>query len=121
MALVDMPSDDTAHVHLVVDPDRKSLWESHAEENENFSSLSGLIRTAVEKEVSGEFGANEDRHDEIIENLTHLREQISKINHDIDYRILEEIVGTDEMEDLLETTVDEMIERQREEVYDDGE
>jgi len=102
-----MPDDSRAHVHLVVDTDRKQRWENHLENRSDVSSLSALVRLAVEKEVSGDFDDDEAHYDMLMESLSSVNEQLALIDDSLS-RLREENVERGELEDVIEMVTDEM-------------
>ena len=55
---------DLVHVSLMVGEDTREEWRQAAEDSEEYQSMSQLIRTAVGKELSGQFeGGGLDRAD----------------------------------------------------------
>ena len=93
--------DDTAHVHLRIDPSTKQNWENYVEDSEH-TTLSGMIRVAVQDLISSDVGSDNSELIELINEQNQLIKQnkeqneellrMSKINERVNEKILQEVV-----------------------------
>lgn len=112
------PNEKDESVHIRVDRGTKQYWEHYvADETNEVSSVSELVRLSVAKETSGKYDSNEQELDEIIEELTTIQENTRQLNQTLS-TLRRENIEEDEMEDLLETTIDHISDRY-EGVFDD--
>lgn len=104
-----MADENREHVHLVVDADRKDEWESYWRDHPNYSSLSELIRDSVNKQISGEFEASEEKYDEVVDELSNMRQQIARVDSQ-QKELLQQNIDSGEMENMLSTVMNQMSE-----------
>jgi SMC interacting uncharacterized protein involved in chromosome segregation len=107
-----MADKDREHVHLVVDADRKDEWESYWRDHPNYSSLSELIRDSVNKQISGEFEAGEEKYDEVVDELSNMRQQVARVDSQ-QKKLIEQNIDSGEMENMLSTIMNQMRELQQ--------
>ena len=79
-----------SRVNLLIDSDLKDDWENHVEESDNYTSLSGMIRTAVSNDMSGTQVGSSGADNEMKEAVYDLVDGIQKIESrfdDVDDRL----------------------------------
>lgn len=101
------PDDDWEHVHIKLDPDMKQAWEDYYENQEDLGSMSALIRTSVQKEISGEYDVTEEKYEEVYEELSSLTSTVGSIDSNLQ-ALRKENVDTSEFEDGLDTVIGRM-------------
>jgi len=101
-----MTEDETAHVHLRLDPSTKQNWESYVENSEH-TTLSGLIRVAVQDKINSDVRNDSDYADlidlinEQNKMIMETKEQNKKLlrlnegHKNMNGKILDEIAGQD--------------------------
>lgn len=99
--------DDWEHVHIKLDPDMKENWEDYVEDDDDTSTLSGLIRSSVQKEITGEFEATEEKYDEIYTELSNLMDTIGTMDERLQL-LRQENIEPDQFEDGLDTVIGRM-------------
>lgn len=82
----------------------KELWEEAAE-NSGYSSVSELIRIAVEKEVSGRYEQQEEQLEQVLSAILDVHSEVEKTRTEI-VRTREESMNEEKMETVLETALD---------------
>lgn len=100
-------SDDWSHVHIKLDPDMKQEWEEHVEQAEELSTVSALVRTAVQKEIDGDYDDVEEKYDEVVDALSNIESQVSQVSTSLQMLRSENVEQSD-MEDMLETVIGRM-------------
>jgi hypothetical protein len=94
-------------VNLQIDEDQKEDWEEYIEESGRYNSLSGLIRGAVEAEISGE-GAAENVTSPAMENdIQTMMEDIERVRKDVRWLREQEQDAVD-ISDLAQDLFDEL-------------
>lgn len=82
---------DRAQISLKVDPDTKAEWQEEAENNPDYSSLTHLIRRAVDREINGETNGKQSNGsspggkeiDRLNETLQNFREDMGELRGEI--------------------------------------
>ena len=100
-----MADDDTAHIHVKVDPAQKTKWEKYLSESPEYNSLSSLIRVSVSKQISDEFDETEEQMDEIIDQISQMHGRLETNNIRLG-KIRGDILTHGEMEELLDETIE---------------
>lgn len=70
-------------INVQVDEEQKSDWEGFIEESGRYSSLSGLIRSAVEKEINGDDAQPSMESPAISSDVQDLKDQVDRIRKDV--------------------------------------
>lgn len=95
-------------LNLVVDGSQKDRWESYVEGTAHFSTLSELIRTAVEKEIHSEDGAGSvplELEQELVQVKELLNDDLATTLEQIqgDVRTIREVQEEEDIEDFAKT------------------
>lgn len=74
---------EKAQINFRVDASQKEEWEEFIDESGRFSSLSGLIRAAVEKEISDGQAEEIAQNPALSSDVNELKENIERIENDV--------------------------------------
>jgi Arc/MetJ-type ribon-helix-helix transcriptional regulator len=70
-------------INVQVDEKQKSDWEGFVEESGRYSSLSGLIRSAVEKEINGDDAQPSMESPALSSDVQDLKDDVARIRKDV--------------------------------------
>lgn len=79
--------DDRKQINLQVTSDQKQDWENHVEDSREHDSVSDLIRTAVEREIRGDYSTGKQHSAEIPDDLAETINEMSERLTSMDDRL----------------------------------
>ncbi|ELY72561.1 hypothetical protein CYV19_12910 [Natronobacterium gregoryi SP2] len=91
-------------INVTVDDEQKDRWDSHVEEDPTVSSLSEMVRTAVERYITSDDSSPEGLNNAVDEDMMELLESIdsrtANLENSLD-KLHRRTVHDDEIEDIV--------------------
>lgn len=74
---------EKAQINLQVDSDQKDEWKDYIEESGRYSSLTGLIRAAVESEINGDPNESQTAPPAMSQNIETIKSELDRVRKDV--------------------------------------